>query len=282
MRWRQFFTPVESLDADQARSLIDKKDHDEVAILDVRQPGEYEAGHIPGATLIPLTDLDGRLDELDKQKETVVYCAIGGRSRVAAQMLAGRGFSHVYNLRGGFRSWSGTAALGDTAFGGVDRGVELFAGSESLGSLLVVAYSLEQGLRDFYLGMIGQVNSRDAKDLFRRLADMESDHQEQLFQEYLQLMDTPVNRDDFEHEILADVVEGGLTTEEYLRLYAPDLEKAEDVVGLAMAIEAQALDLYLRAADNHEDQRAVEMLSRIAREERSHLKELGALMDSLG
>ncbi len=282
MRWRQFFTPVESLDAARARALIAGKDQDEITILDVRQPGEYQAGHIPGAKLIPLTDLADRLDELDKQKETVVYCAIGGRSRVAAQMLAGRGFSHVYNLQGGFRTWSDAAAPGETAFGSVDRGVELFAGRESIEELLVVAYSLEQGLRDFYLKMIEKVNSRDAQDLFQRLADMESNHQQQIFQEYLQIVDAPISREQFEHATLADVVEGGLSTEEYLQLYTPDLEKVEDVVALAMAIEAQALDLYLRAVDNREDKRAVEVLGRIAGEERSHLKELGVLMDSLG
>jgi len=46
---------------------------DDVTILDVRQPGEYEAGHIPGAKLIPLPDLADRLDEIDPDKPAVVY-----------------------------------------------------------------------------------------------------------------------------------------------------------------------------------------------------------------
>lgn len=73
MRWKQFFTPVKSIDADHARALMDEKPEQEMTILDVRQPNEYEAGHIPGAKLIPLPDLGNRLSEIDPQKPTLIY-----------------------------------------------------------------------------------------------------------------------------------------------------------------------------------------------------------------
>ena len=73
MRWKQFFTPVTSIDADQARAMMDKNPEQEMTILDVRQPNEYEAGHIPGAKLIPLPDLGDRLTEVDPQKPTLIY-----------------------------------------------------------------------------------------------------------------------------------------------------------------------------------------------------------------
>ncbi len=73
MRWKQFFTPAKSFNADQARQFINTKASDEVNILDVRQPSEYKAGHIPGTKLIPLPELSQRLDELDPKKPTVVY-----------------------------------------------------------------------------------------------------------------------------------------------------------------------------------------------------------------
>ena len=57
MRWKQFLTPVKSLNVDQTREFIHKKPPDELTLLDVRQPNEYEAGHIPGSRLIPLPDL---------------------------------------------------------------------------------------------------------------------------------------------------------------------------------------------------------------------------------
>ncbi len=73
MRWKQFFTPVKSFDTDQARKYMEDKSSGEYTILDVRQPKEYEAGHIPGATLIPLPDLTDRLNEIDPNKPTMVY-----------------------------------------------------------------------------------------------------------------------------------------------------------------------------------------------------------------
>ena len=92
MKWKQFFKPVESYNAEQAKAFIAKTPTSDLTLLDVRQPKEYESGHIPGAKLIPVGDLGDRNNELDPEKPTLVYCAVGGRSRVAAQMLAGKGF----------------------------------------------------------------------------------------------------------------------------------------------------------------------------------------------
>ena len=62
MNWRQFLTPVQSIDTDQAKSYLADKQVDELTILDVRQPKEYEAGHIPGAVLAPLPELTDHMD----------------------------------------------------------------------------------------------------------------------------------------------------------------------------------------------------------------------------
>ncbi len=71
MQWKQFFTPVDSISSEQAQDLL-KKDTN-IQLLDVRQPSEYEAGHISGALLIPLPVLGDSLDQLDKDKPVVVY-----------------------------------------------------------------------------------------------------------------------------------------------------------------------------------------------------------------
>lgn len=73
MRWKQFFTPVTSVDPAAGQKMIEAATSDEITILDVRQPGEYEAGHLPGARLIPLPELGDRLDELDRERPTLVY-----------------------------------------------------------------------------------------------------------------------------------------------------------------------------------------------------------------
>ena len=61
MRWKQFFTPVKSIDTASGQGIDGDKTGQEMTILDVRQPKEYEASHIPGAKLIPLPDLGDRL-----------------------------------------------------------------------------------------------------------------------------------------------------------------------------------------------------------------------------
>jgi len=73
MQWRQFFTPAKSIHATEAKNYMAEKSQDEFTLLDVRQPGEYENSHIPGSKLIPIAELDRRLDEIDPTKPTLVY-----------------------------------------------------------------------------------------------------------------------------------------------------------------------------------------------------------------
>ena len=73
MRWKQFFMPADSMNTVESRQFLKDKTTDDVTILDVRQPSEYEAGHIPGSKLIPLPNLNERLSELDPTKPVLVY-----------------------------------------------------------------------------------------------------------------------------------------------------------------------------------------------------------------
>ena len=74
-------------------------------ILDVRQPDEYQAGHVPGSTLVPLDQLALRLDELPRDRPIVAMCRSGNRSGVAAGLLKRAGFTNVANLKGGMIAW---------------------------------------------------------------------------------------------------------------------------------------------------------------------------------
>ncbi|MHB8790892.1 MAG: rhodanese-like domain-containing protein [Desulfobulbaceae bacterium] len=276
MGWKQFFTPVESLDAPQAKQFMEQQPADSVTVLDVRQPAEYEGGHIPGAKLIPLPELQGRLNEIDRDKPTVVYCAIGGRSRVAAQMLTGSNFSKVYNLSGGFKAWQGNVAVGTE-----DRGLALFSGRESAEEILVVAYSLERGLQEFYQRMIPLAKKAPVKELFHKLAAIEINHQNRILEEYHRITGSSVDAAKFDREVAGPAMEGGLSTEEYIARAGANLEQEANVIGLAMAIEAQAMDLYQRAADSRTDPEGQKVLRQIAREEQEHLKQLGELFNRI-
>ena len=74
-------------------------------MLDVRTPEEWNEYHIPGSTLIPLDQLETRLNEVPKDKDVVVVCRSGNRSLSATRQLASAGFN-VVNLRGGMLAWS--------------------------------------------------------------------------------------------------------------------------------------------------------------------------------
>jgi sulfur-carrier protein adenylyltransferase/sulfurtransferase len=75
-------------------------------LLDVREPNEWEIGHLPGATRISVNELQGRLNELDTAREMVVYCRSGVRSGRAVDMLRAAGFRKVKNMSGGILRWS--------------------------------------------------------------------------------------------------------------------------------------------------------------------------------
>jgi rhodanese-related sulfurtransferase/rubrerythrin len=276
MRWKQFFTPVESVDADKAAQVINSTPAQDLNIVDVRQPKEYERGHIPGARLVPLPELDNRMDELDREKPTLVYCAVGGRSRVAAQMLSGKGFQPVYNLKGGFKAWNGEAAAGPRT-----SGLELFSGSESLRDLIVTAYGLELGLQEFYESMQSRVENSEVAQLFGKLARIEEAHQERIYKEYVRLDPDVRDRQSFEQSVVVRALEGGMTTNEMLDRMRPVQESTSGILEMAMSIEAQALDLYHRAAEVQSDEAGQEFLEQLVNEERSHLTQLGRLMEQV-
>ena len=74
-------------------------------VLDVRGRSEWEAGHVPGATLIPLAELPDRLGELPDDRPVAVHCQGGSRSAIAASLLLARGRRHVANVAAGFGAW---------------------------------------------------------------------------------------------------------------------------------------------------------------------------------
>lgn len=201
---------------------------------------------------------------------------MGGRSRVAAQMLNGKGFKTVYNMSGGIRAWESKTAIGP-----MDLGMDLFEGDESAVDVLKTAYSLEQGLREFYLSMEAKAENVKVKDLFAKLSDIEVKHQMSIYLAYCDISPEQISKDDFERLVEKKAMEGGLSTEEYLDLFQPDLSSPVDVVSLAMSIEAQALDLYQRVAEKIENKESLEIVLQIANEEKAHLASLGRLMDSL-
>ncbi len=194
---------------------------------------------------------------------------------MAAQQLAGKGFTTTINLSGGIRAWQGLTAYGD-----VEQGLFLFDKLDSLADILKTAYSLEEGLQDFYLDLLQQAEHEQLIILFRKLSDIEDVHKENVFKEYSRITGDN-NRKAFENDVRKDALEGGMTTAQYLDLFKPDLTDPVDCISLAMSIEAQAYDLYSRAARATDIEANKKVLNKIANEEIYHIEQLARLMDTI-
>ncbi len=93
---------MKSIHSDQ---LKEASTRNSLCMLDVRDPEEYQRGHIPGAMLIPLDSLEKRIDELPKNVRICVYCRTGNRSQQAIQRLQSLGFNNLLNLSGGLLAY---------------------------------------------------------------------------------------------------------------------------------------------------------------------------------
>ncbi len=201
---------------------------------------------------------------------------MGGRSRAAAQLLAGKGFKDVYNLKGGIKAWQGHKAAGPA-----DMGMTYLRGDETPVEIIVLAYGMEDGLEQFYLTAMQTMDADDAdvKSLLKKLAGIEEKHKQRLFDLYLHIQPGDKDRKRFEKDIVPGIMEGGFTTEEFLEKNRNVMKTVPDLLGIAMMLEAQAMDLYMRYALEIPGEEGRTILQGMAEEEKNHLKSLGRLME---
>ena len=95
---------VDRISVEELKKKLDNGD--DVFLLDVREPHEYEINNINAGYLIPLNDLPDRVNELDSSRDIVAYCKVGGRSARAVDFLRKAGFKKVKNLVGGINAWA--------------------------------------------------------------------------------------------------------------------------------------------------------------------------------
>ena len=191
-------------------------------------------------------------------------------------MLSGNGFKKILNLTGGIKAWKGEKARFEE-----EKGLELFTGTESLEEILTIAYGLELGLEEFYISMMETAKIDMVENLFSRLSKIEVKHRDRIFKEYIRVSGSGISQEEFASQEVAYMSEGGMSTQEYIEFFKPDHESPEGVIEMAMSIEAQALDLYFRASERIEPDESKKFLAQMADEERTHLKELGNLMDTI-
>lgn len=104
--WRTAACPVDTTPQITVHELKARLDRGEISLLDVRQPDEWHAGHVPGASWITGAELPDRLDEVPDTGPLAVTCGSGYRSSVAASLLTQHGHRNVVNVTGGMAAWN--------------------------------------------------------------------------------------------------------------------------------------------------------------------------------
>ncbi len=278
MSYLDYFRPVPSIDALQLAELLRHKHPEDLTLLDVRQPAEYAAGHLPGAKHVSLSELEGRFKELDRRTTVVVYCAVGLRSRGAAALLGHHGFEKVFNLTGGIQSWHGKLAAGSPEvilgpFSGAGRPEEHVA----------LAWLLEDGSGSFYRQVSEQLREPAATSLFQELAGAEDRHVATLEAVYEGLSGQRAGAD-FPLLVLppdspapGEFMEGGMRVADAVA-WAKG-KPVPDILDLAIGLETNALDRYLVLSRDLEDPNARRVFEILADEERRHLRKLIELFE---
>jgi rhodanese-related sulfurtransferase len=269
INWDTLFEAGDSISAEQARKILTSGPPGELTLLDVRQPGEYNEFHLPGALLVPLGELPDRIKELKRDQETIVYCRSGVRSNAACQILRSHSFSRVLNMSGGIMQWQGHRVQGST-----DQGLEFFLDAD-FDSAFAMAYQMEAGLKEFYLVLSDETTDSHFKKILDELARFEDGHMAKLLAQHSRIIPAESDQKD-------PVAEGGITLSSLTDVFGQQLESPETIYQLAMQFEAQALDLYLLLSRKHEaDPELSSFYIQMAGEEQKHLDKLSFELDNL-
>ncbi len=265
---------VKVLFPDEAKDFIDSAGEGTFLLLDVRQPVEYEEGHLPGAELIPLPKLTDSLVKLDRDKPTLVYCSVGGRSAVAARLLVHEGFRNVYYLEGGMDAWEQPMAASPVGFH-----LEFARGDESPDEAIVLAYRMEQGLQDFHRKAGARTDDPELSGLMRRLADAEESHKKTLSKLFEKYHESETSTLEAADGVPSGMMEGGFDAAELMEKNQAFLKSVAGYLEITMMIESQALDLYLQMARGSSNETVRQVFFQIGDEEKAHLALLAKLTD---
>lgn len=269
MNFKTLLTPSKSMSVDDAKDFIKKHKTSGWQLVDVRQAKEYEKEHLPGAILIPLKELLDRKGELDPAKTTLVYCTSGVRSKAACQLLQGQGFTDIFNISGGIKKWQGVRTAGTET-----DGMDFFIGGDYR-DVFNMAYVMEEGLKQLYLGLKDMVAEQPEKELLQKMADFEDRHKVGLVHGFLPEGETIPQVED------TSIIEGGRSRQQVMDHFGPHLHDMEDILHLGMLLEAQAYDLYSRLAHQATEADHQKLFTHLADEEKVHLAYLGRKLDQL-
>jgi len=260
----------ETLTGDDLREFLENQPENSYLLIDVRQPVEYEQGHIPGARLMPLPEVEARLFSLPSDRDLIFYCRNGGRSQWAAS-LAGEGEvsgKTVYNLMNGILGWK------EKILPGYPR-VQVFEKDQDLEQLLKTAMDLEKGAWRFYRYVMDRCPDDPIRPTLEQVSIAEKAHATLIYRFWIKTQKNPPPFDRLYQDLKGNILEGGQSFEEACHLLeAADNQGSPAVIDLAMTIEYAAFDLYRAMAEHTQDPLARSTFLSIAQAEKAHMRTL--------
>ena len=176
-------------------------------------------------------------------------------------------------MNGGIDAWNGLVSKAQ-----VEQGIYLIEGDETPEEVISLAYGLEEGAYRFYRDLAERATDGENKDLFETLSQAEIQHKENLWEKYRTLIGSSDTQETFASGIVAETMEGGKTADQVLALYPDWIHHPREALELAMSLETDALDLYLRMAQKSKDEDVTATFYDLADEEKTHLRRLGELI----
>jgi rhodanese-related sulfurtransferase/rubrerythrin len=236
---------ITTLAPSQVKALLDTDKRGNFLLLDVRQPEEYQDGHIPGAKLIPLGELEARQDELERDKKIIIYCRSGRRSMAAAITLCGLGFKDVHHLTGGILNWRY-----ETLAGLSETRPALVSTTANVKDILILAVKLEKGSWDFYAAAKEKVTSPKAKERFQMLATAENGHMQKLWEVSITALGAGAlpPLDKLKQELKVTHMEGGIEISSALVGVIEEFPDEMEALEIALEKEYMSYDFYKRTS----------------------------------
>ena len=259
--------PYQDISVERLREYMVRRQEDEYVLVDVRQPDEYVQGHIPGAVLIPLAEIPKRLDELPVDKDVVVYCRSGKRSKAAALFISSRPYvaGTVFNMSGGILAWNGHLLPAMPNLKAFD-----LSGDEK--AILHRAMDLERGADRFYTALRERFQTQPWAEGLVALAGAEESHAHLIYTHWAPLVNDPPPFEQLYDTLPGDIVEGGYSCEAMLTMLAQQAEPTcRMVLEMALTVEYAAYDLSRNVAHRFQDSPLARVFNSIAEAEKQHM-----------
>lgn len=270
--------PADTVDLlpDELRRLLETRRESRYCLVDVRQPLEYAAGHLPGALLLPLPELEARVFHLPADRALIFYCATGARSRVAADLAleAEATAQPVHHLVGGLLAWEGRR-LQDFPR------VQVVPAGAGPAAALYAAMDLEKGAARFYRILQGRFPGPPLGPLLSELAAAEAAHARAVYAHWAPSTKAPPAFEVVFEGLEGRILEGGEELEAALgRAAAAGARPCLRLLELALDLEYAAYDLYRVLAEDAPDPAPREAFWDLAQAEKAHLRTISrALRD---